>query len=122
MRKDEAIYEFFSGFEWPAYAASSVPEDAIFPYISYELVMDSFDEPVSMAVNLYDYTESEAKMNIKADEVSAAIGYGGKIISCDEGKIWIQRGSPWCNSLYDVNLPGLKRRQLNVVVEYLTRD
>lgn len=35
MTKNEAIYRFFSGFGLEAYPTSSVPEDVIFPYLTY---------------------------------------------------------------------------------------
>lgn len=122
MTKAAVLQDFFSGF-LPAYAFSSVPEDVLFPYLTYDLVLDAWTGgEVGLTVNLWYYTDSEAIPNAKAQEISEAIGYGGKILPCDGGFIWLKRGSPWCQSLRDDTDPGIKRRYLNVTAEYLTKD
>ena len=42
MTKDKALRAWFSQF-LPAYPASNVPEDAVFPWLTYELVTGSWD-------------------------------------------------------------------------------
>lgn len=121
MTKAAAMYKFFSGFGITAYAATAVPEDAVFPYLTYELVVDAWESgEVSVPVNLWYYTESEAVPNAKAQEISEAIGHGGKLLTCDGGRIWLKRGSPWCQSLRDDTSANIKRRYINVIAEYLT--
>lgn len=121
MTKGAAVHEFFSGFGMSAYAASAVPEDVILPYITYEFVADAMGE-VDISVNLWFYTESEAIPNAKALEISKAIGLGGKILRFDGGAVWVKRGSPWCQSLKDDTAPGIKRRLLNVRLEYISAN
>lgn len=121
MTKAAAIYEFFSSFGLTAYAFTSVPEDAVFPYLTYELVIDAWDGgEVNIPVNLWFYTESEAIPNAKAQQISEAIGNGGKVLPCDGGYVWLKRGSPWCQSLRDDTAANIKRRYVNVSAEYLT--
>ena len=121
MTKGAALYEFFDSFGLTAYAATAVPEDTVFPYLTYELVVDAWDGgEVNIPVNLWFYTTSEAIPNAKAAEISEAIGYGGVLLHCDEGHIWLKRGSPWCQSLSDDTAANIKRRYLNVSAEYLT--
>ena len=121
MTKDKALYAFFSSFGIPAYTTTSVPEDAVFPWLTYEYVASAFDEgEVSITVNLWYYTTSEAIPNAKAQELSDRIGRGGVVLPCDEGYIWLKRGSPWCQSLQDAVDPVIKRRYINVTAEYLT--
>lgn len=123
MTKAAALHRFFSSFGMPAYAAASVPEDAAFPYLTYELITSAWEGgEVGLTVNLWFYTESEAVPNAKAQELSQAIGLGGKILPCDGGYIWLKRGSPWCQSLKDETSPTIKRRYLNVTAEYLTEN
>ena len=123
MTKAAALYQFFSSFDMPAYTSTSVPEDAIFPYLTYELITSTWEAgEVSLTVNLWFYTESEKIPNTKADEISRAIGLGGKILPCDGGYIWLKRGSPWCQSLSDETSPTIKRRYINVTAEYLTEN
>lgn len=121
MTKDKALYAWFNTFGIPFYPTTSVPEDAIFPWGTYELVTSAWDGgEVSLTVNLWYYTESEAIPNAKAEEISKAIGYGGVTIPCDDGFIWLKRGSPWCQCLRDETDATIKRRYINITAEYMT--
>lgn len=123
MTKAAALYQFFSSFGMPAYTATSVPDDVTFPYLTYELITNAWDGgEVGLTVNLWFYTTSEAIPNAKAEELSEAIGLGGKILRCNGGYIWLKRGSPWCQSPSDDTSPTIKRRYINVTAEYLTKN
>lgn len=120
MTKEAALQAFFERF-LPSYASSAVPEDVVFPYLTYDLVTSAWEEgEVSLTVNLWYYTTSEAAPNAKARELSQAIGRGGTQLPCDGGTIWLKRGSPWCQSLHDDADTRIKRRYINVTAEYLT--
>lgn len=120
MRKDFVLQSFFERF-MDAYAVASVPEDVVFPYLTYEYVVDTWENgEVGITVNMWFYTESEAIPNAKVQQLSNAIGYGGITLPCDGGFLWIKRGSPWCQSLADDTAPGIKRRYINVTAEYMT--
>ena len=120
MTKDKALHAWFYQF-LPAYPTSNVPEDAVFPWLTYELITGSWDSgEIALTVNLWYYTESEAIPNSKAQELSDAIGYGGVTIPCDGGFIWLKRGSPWCQNVQDDTDPNIKRRYINVTAEYMT--
>lgn len=122
MTKDKVIYRFLNQF-LPFYPTTSVPEDVTFPYGTYELPLGALDSgEVAMTVSLWFYTESEAIPNEKAQELSDAIGYGGKILPCDGGYIWIKRGSPFSLSLSDADNDNVKLRSINVTVEFLTMN
>lgn len=122
MTKDKALHAWFSSF-LPAYPASSVPQDATFPWLTYELSMGAFDSgEIGLTVNLWYYTEGEAAPNAKAQEMSDAIGLGGVVLPCDGGYIWVKRGTPWCQSIVDESDSNIKRRYINVTVEYLTEN
>lgn len=121
MTKSQALQTFFSSFGMTAYTSTSVPDDVIFPYLTYDLITGAWgDEQAAITVNLWFYTESEAIPNAKAEEISKKIGLGGITIPCDDGIIWIKRGSPWCQSLPDETNKTIKRRYINITVEYLT--
>ena len=120
MTKGAALQAFFSQF-MDAYAASSMPQDVTFPYLTYELITSASDGgEVGLTVNLWFYTTSEAVPNEKAQELSDAIGYGGVTLPCDGGFIWLKRGSPWCQNLQDDTDKNIKRRYINVTAEYMT--
>lgn len=120
MTKNKALYAWLNKF-MPFYRASSVPDDVVFPYGTYEYIESAFDGgEVGMIVNLWFYTTSEAIPDVKAQEFSALIGYGGTLIPCDGGVIWLKRGSPFCQSLKDEADNNIKRRYINVTAEFLT--
>ena len=83
MRKDIAFQSYLEDFmriAYPdapvneddyylVYAKTSVPDDAILPYLVYEFVdADFLDGDVSIEIDLWDRTESEAEMNRVARE------------------------------------------------------
>jgi hypothetical protein len=122
MTKGKALDAWFNQF-MTFYPSTAVPDDVTFPYGTYEAVFDNYTGgEVGLTVNLWFYTESEARPNAKAQELSEAIGSGGKLLKCDGGYIWIKRGSPWCQSLTDDTSPTIKRRYINVTAEYLTEN
>jgi hypothetical protein len=122
MTKAAAIYQFWSSFGLTAYEENTVPEDAAFPYVTYQLVTDSFDRDVSATASLWYRGESWTAINAKTEEISAHIGLGGKIITCDGGRIWIKRGQPFAQNMGDESDDLIKRKYLNLTVEYLTAN
>lgn len=122
MTKGAALYQFFNSFDVAAYATSSVPDDVILPYMTYDFISDSFGIENNIDLNLWMHTESEAIPNAKAQQIAEAISLGGKILRFDGGAVWIKRGSPWCQSLKDDTAPGVKRRLMNVTLEYLSEN
>ena len=122
MTKEQALHTFFNSFDIVGHRLTAVPDDVIFPYLTYDAPISSFGEdPVSITANLYYYTESEAEPDAKAEEIRQRIGMGGVVIPCDGGGIWLKWGSPWCQSLVDDTDATIKRRYMNITAEYLTR-
>lgn len=120
MTKGAALQSFFEGFGIPAYAYTAVPEDAVFPYLTYTPVFDSWGAgQVAITVNLWYRTTSEAVPSAKAQEIADAIG-GGKYVACDGGAVLLARGSPWCQSMTDGTDANIKRRYININAEYIT--
>ena len=120
MTKAATIYQFWSSFGLTAYEENTVPEDAAFPYVTYQLVTDSFDREVAATASLWYRGESWTAINAKTEEISAHIGLGGKIIRCDGGRIWIKRGQPFAQNMGDESDDLIKRKYLNVTIEYFT--
>lgn len=120
MTKNKALYAWFNEF-MPFYRASSVSNDVVMPYGTYEYIDSAFDAgEVGLTVNLWFRTESEAVPDEKAQELSKRIGIGGATIQCDGGYIRILRGSPWCQSLVYQDDPNIKRRYINLTAKYFT--
>ena len=122
MTKAAAIYQFWSSFGLTAYEENTVPADAAFPYITYQLVTDSFDREVVATASLWYRGESWTAINAKTEEISRKISRGGKIIACNDGAIWLKRGQPFAQNMGDESDDLIKRKYLNITAEFLTAD
>ena len=122
MTKAAAIYQFWSSFGLTAYEENTVPTDADFPYITYQLVTDSFDREIPLTASLWYRRESWTAINGKTEEISQKISRGGKIISCDGGAIWLKRGQPFAQNMRDESDDLIKRKYLNITAEFMTAD
>lgn len=122
MTKAAAIYQFWSGFGLTAYEENTVPTDAVFPYITYQLVTDSFNREVAATASLWYRSESWTSINAKTEEISQKISRGGKVIACDGGEIWLKRGQPFAQNMGDESDDLIKRKYLNITSEFMTAD
>ena len=122
MTKAAAIYQFWNSFGVTAYEENTIPTDAAFPYITYQLVTDSFDREIPLAGSLWYRSESWTAINAKTEEISQKISRGGKIISCDGGAIWLKRGQPFAQNMGDESDDLIKRKYLNITAEFMTAD
>ena len=122
MTKAAAIYQFWSGFGMMAYEENTVPTDAAFPYITYQLVTDSFDRELQLTASIWYRSESWTDINAKTEEIGKKISRGGKIVPCDGGAIWLKRGQPFAQSMSDESDDLIKRKYLNITAEFMTAD
>ena len=122
MTKAAAIYQFWASFGLPAYEENSVPDTSTFPYITYQLVTDSFENEVILTGSIWYRDTSWLSVNTKAEEISQAIGLGGKLIDCDGGKIWLKRGSPFAQNMGDDTDDLIKRKYINLSAEFFTAN
>ena len=122
MTKAAAIYKFWNSFGLTAYEENTVPDDATFPYITYQLVTDSFDREIPLSASLWYRSESWTAINAKTEEISQKISRGGKIVACDGGVIWLKRGQPFAQSMGDESDNLIKRKYLNITAEFMTAD
>ena len=90
----KALYGFFSGFDIPAYAENTVPDDAALPYLTYPLYDPEWRTKHSFYVQVYyRHKTSNYESLAKADEIVAAIGDGVRI-PCDGGMLVIWPENP----------------------------
>lgn len=127
MTKAGALYNFFSSFGIEAYEETLVPtgnEAPKFPYLTYQLITDSFDNEVLIPVSLWYRSEASLfALNSKTEEISQRIGRGGVFLDCDGGKIWIKRGSPFAQTMSgDADDKTIRRKYINITAEFLTAD
>lgn len=116
--REAAIYNFFNSFGIPAYAASATPENAEMPYITYNLAIGDFYDEVTIPADLWYYTESESEPNAKVREIEKVLGTGGKLLTYDNGAVWVKKGRPWCQSVTDED-SAVKRRYLNFDLDFM---
>lgn len=130
MTKAAAIHAFWNGFGLKAFEENYVkdadedgnPIEPKIPYITYQLVTDSFDREVAATASIWYRTTGWTAINSKTEEISAHIGLGGKIIKCDGGRIWIKRGQPFAQNMGDESDDLIKRKYLNLTFEFLTAN
>ena len=122
MTKAAAMYQFWSSFGLTAYEENTVPDDAAFPYITYQLVTDSFDREIPLSASLWYRSESWNGINAKTEEISQKISRGGKIMPCDGGAIWLKRGQPFAQNMGDERDDLIKRKYINITAEFMTAD
>jgi hypothetical protein len=126
MTKASALYNFFSSFGIEAYEETLVPtgeEAPKFPYLTYQLITDSFDNEILIPVSLWYRSEASLlALNSKTEEISQRIGRGGVFLDCDGGKIWIKRGSPFAQTMSDPEDNTIRRKYINITAEFLTAD
>ena len=126
MTEAAVIQGFMSSFGVPAYTSASVPDDAGFPYLTYELsISDWGDFPTSLAVNLWyrgsdDGSSANVLANAKVAEIKNFLSHGGVQLTCDSGTIWIKRGAPFSQSMGDPSDGEIRRRYILLDVEYNT--
>lgn len=120
MDKAQAINYFWNSFGIPAYDENTVPQDASMPRITFNVITDVLDNPVSMSASLWYRSTSWKEITIKAKEIEKRLSeHGGEVIDLDNGKLWITKGSPFTQRLQDPD-DTIRRIYINVRAEFLT--
>lgn len=120
MDKAQAIDNFWNSFGLPAYDENTVPQNAEMPRITYSIVSDSLGSPVSMSASVWYRSSSWKDISLKTKEIEKRLGeHGGEVITLDEGKMWIVKGTPFAQRMSDPD-NSIRRIYLNIQVEFLT--
>ena len=118
MDKIQALNSFWNSFNLIAYDDSTVPEEAQLPYITYSVGEDEFGYPVSLTASIWYRSKRWDEITNKLNEISRAIGRGGKMIPYDGGAIWITKGSPFAQRVRDED-DSIRRIFINIEVEFI---
>lgn len=93
------IYTFLSGFGVPVYDENSVPEDAVFPYMTYNPIITDWDGSALMQVRLWDYPgpdHSAGRIYGIVDQIGESIDSESKILPVGTHKyVTLAKGEPW---------------------------
>lgn len=120
MTKAAAIYKFWSGFGIDVYEENSVPDNAKFPYITYQFISDNIGNDLGMTASIWYRSTSWVEINKKTEEIAKYIAQDFIPMKCDNGKVWLKMGTPFSQSMGDESDDLIKRIYLNIIVEYLT--
>ena len=122
MDKAQAIHNFWSGFEWAAYDENTVPDDAPFPRITYEVKTDSLDNVVLLSASLWDKSMSWERISKKSDQIAHDIvNMYPPAIKLNGGGLYISKGTPFARRMEDPD-DTIRRIYLNINAEFLTAD
>ena len=68
---------------------------------------------------MWDKGYSWEAISKKADEIYDYIGLGGRLLTYNDGKIWVRRGMPFAQRMSDED-DTVRRIYLNLEAEYFT--
>lgn len=72
----KALYDFFSGFEIPAYEENSVEDNAALPYITYQISVPDWTDTADISASIWYAGPFFNEVAAKADEIGQFIGEG----------------------------------------------
>lgn len=120
MDKTQAYYHLWSNFGIPAYDENSVPDDAVMPYITYQVIIDDLDAPVYPNASVWYRSTSWEAIDLKMIEISGKLGQM-KPIKLDDGYMYVTKNTPFAQRMTDEDRT-VKRYVLNLGVEFLTEN
>ena len=72
----KAFYDFWSSFDIPAYPEDGVPDDAVLPYITYNVIIPHWASSAVVNARVWYRSTSYAEVTAKAQAISERIGEG----------------------------------------------
>ena len=118
MNKHQALYAFWNSFNIPAYDETTVPDDAVMPYIAYNDYTDSIGQILPMSASIYYKTNSWQDISLKSDLIAQTIGEY-YITPIDGGYMWITKGTPFAQRIANEDRD-IRQVYINITVEFLT--
>jgi hypothetical protein len=114
-----ALYTFFSGFGLDAYPENTVPDEAQLPYITYQIAIPEWENPVALYARVWYRSTSFAAISAKVGEIDSAIGPGA-VVPFEDGAIWLYKGTPFAQFMPMDGDPNLKCMYLNMSLQAIT--
>ena len=117
--KWQALHNFWSSFDIPAYDENSVPDDAQMPYITYTAEIASFEQVLLLTGSIWYRSTKWAEISQKAEEIARSLS--SYRLEDVEGKqyLFLTQGSPFAQRMKDED-DTVKRIYINVMAEYFT--
>jgi len=118
MDKNHALNNFWNSFGIPAYDSMAVPDDAKYPYITFTVADGEFGDSVALSSSVWYRSTNWTGVTDKTEQISRAIGRGGKMISYDGGSIWIRKETPFSQRMDDPNDDMIRRMYLQYSLDF----
>lgn len=120
MDKTHALQAFWGCHGLPAYDIGTVPEDAVMPYITYDVATDSLGTVLSLSGSLWYNSLSWNDISDKAEEIAQYIAtMDPPTIEIDGGRLYVTMGAPFAQRITDPD-PFIRRVLININVEFFT--
>lgn len=121
MNKSQAIQSFWESFEIPAYDELTVPDNATFPYITYNVKTDSIGNICLMSASIWYRSTSWKEVSDKAEEIAEYIVKMTQTsIEIDNGRLYISKGTPFAQRMSEPSDDMVRRIYININAEFLT--
>ena len=121
MNKSQAIQSFWESFKIPAYDELTVPDNAQFPYITYNVKTDSIGNICLMSASLWYRSTSWKEVSDKAEEIAECIvTMTPPSIEIDNGRLYISKGTPFAQRMTEPSDDMVRRIYININAEFLT--
>lgn len=121
MNKSQAIQAFWESFEIPAYDELTVPDNATFPYITYNVKTDSIGNICLMSASIWYRSTSWKEVSDKAEEIAEYIvKMAPPSIEIDNGRLYISKGTPFAQRMSEPSDDMVRRIYININAEFLT--
>lgn len=118
MDREQALNQFWNGFNIPAYDNNTVPDDATYPRITYDVTVNEFGIPTSLFASIWDRNTSWGRITGIAHEIASRLSEGGYTVAYDGGVLWVKKGNPFQQRMGDPD-DTIRRIIVNIEVEYL---
>lgn len=119
MNKEQCIYQFWASFGVEAYEENTVPDDAVLPYITYEVSTDVFNNTVISSASIWDRGTSWTRATELLNLISEELGIGGTTRKFDGGLMWIKRGTPFSRHIPDDN-DQIRHISMNIETDFVS--
>lgn len=119
MTKEQAIHNFWSSFDVPAYDENTVPDDASLPRITYEVHTDSFGYPLILSASIWDRSKSWGTVTTLCDKIATRLSQGGQMVHYDGGAMWIKKSMPFAQRMGDTD-DSIRRIIINIEIEFIS--
>jgi len=109
----KAYYGYFASV-MNSFLVDTVPNDVVFPYLTYELVDGELEDNLLMTVRIYDKSTSVKTLTECVDKIEQHIG--NNLIEVNENNYFtVYKGSPFAQYFNDVE-GGIKSVYINLQI------